>query len=58
MSTQRRPLALALRQATRRFGELPGAAEALAAISTLANLESVVQRALTAPHWSALIGGS
>lgn len=47
--------AVVLRQATRRFGELPGAADTLAALSTLEKLEALAQRVLTAADWSSLL---
>ncbi len=47
--------ALVLRQATRRFGALPGAADTLAAITALEDLEALAQRVLTAPDWSSLL---
>jgi hypothetical protein len=47
--------ALVLRQATRRFGERPGAAEALAAVPTVEELEVLAQRVLTAADWSSLL---
>jgi hypothetical protein len=48
--------ALVLRQATRRFGEAPGAADALAAITGLEQLEGLAPRVLTAPNWAGLLG--
>jgi hypothetical protein len=47
--------ALVLRQAARRFGELPGAADTLAAITALAELEALAQRVLTAASWASLL---
>jgi hypothetical protein len=47
--------ALVLRQATRRFGELPGAADTLAAVTALDELEALAQRVLTAAGWSSLL---
>jgi hypothetical protein len=47
--------ALVLRQATRRFGEFPGAAATLAAIPALEDLEGLAQRVLTAADWSSLL---
>jgi hypothetical protein len=47
--------ALVLRQATRRFGELPGAADTLAAVTTREQLEALAQRVLTADSWPALL---
>lgn len=46
---------LVLRQATRRFGEVPGAADAVAAIRSLEDLEALAQRVLTTPDWSAAL---
>jgi len=46
---------LVLRQATRRFGELPGAAETLAAFTTLEELEALTQRVLTSADWPSLL---
>jgi hypothetical protein len=48
--------ALVLRQATRRFGERPGSADTLAALTTLAELETLAQRVLTAADWASLLG--
>jgi hypothetical protein len=47
--------ALVLRQATRRFSELPGAADTLAAITTQEELEALAQRVLTAADWASLL---
>jgi hypothetical protein len=47
---------LILRQATRRFDELPGAAEMLAGITTREELESLAQCVLTTDSWSSLVG--
>ena len=47
--------ALVLRQASRRFGELPGAADTLAAITALEELEALAQRVLTSIGWSSLL---
>jgi hypothetical protein len=47
--------ALVLRQAARRFGELPGAADTLAAVGTREELEALAQRVLTAGSWAALV---
>jgi hypothetical protein len=47
--------ALVLRQATCRFGEWPGAADTLAAVTALADLEALAQRVLTAADWSSLL---
>jgi hypothetical protein len=46
--------ALVLRQATRRFGESPGAADALAAVTAPQELEGLALRVLTAADWPAL----
>jgi hypothetical protein len=46
---------LVLRQATRRFGELPGATDMLAAITSLEELEVLAQRVLTTADWSSLL---
>jgi hypothetical protein len=46
---------LVLRQATRRFGELPGAADTLATITAMDALEALTQRVLTAADWSSLL---
>lgn len=46
---------LILRQAARRFGEVPGAAEALAAITGLPELEALAERVLTAADWPSLL---
>ena len=46
---------LVLRQATRRFGELPGAADTLAAIAAREELEALAQRVLTAADWPSLL---
>lgn len=46
---------LVLRQATRRFGEWPGATDALAAITALEELEALAARVLTASDWSSLL---
>jgi hypothetical protein len=46
--------ALVLRQASKRFGPSPGAAEALAALNG-AELEALAQRVLTAGDWAALL---
>jgi hypothetical protein len=48
---------LVLRQATRRFGELPGAADTLAAITAPEDLEALAQRVLTAADWPSLFAG-
>jgi hypothetical protein len=47
--------ALVLRQATCRFGEVPGAADTLAAITALEDLEALAQRVLTAADWPSLL---
>jgi hypothetical protein len=47
---------LILRQATRRFGERPGAADVLAAVTTREELQELARRVLTAPDWSGLLG--
>jgi hypothetical protein len=47
---------LVLRQATHRFGERPGSADTLAALTTLAELETLAQRVLTAADWASLLG--
>jgi hypothetical protein len=47
--------ALVLRQATRRFGALPGAADTLAAIPSLQQMEALAQRVLTVADWSSLL---
>jgi hypothetical protein len=47
--------ALVLRQATRRFGESPGAADTLASISGQVELEALAQRVLTAADWASLL---
>jgi len=47
--------ALVLRQANRRFGELPGAADTLAAITSVEDLEALAQRVLTAADWASLL---
>jgi hypothetical protein len=44
-----------LRQATRRFGEFPGADTTLAAVPALEDLEGLAQRVLTAADWSSLL---
>lgn len=46
---------LILRQATRRFGPLPEAADTLAAIKSMEELEALAQRVLTAPDWLSLL---
>jgi hypothetical protein len=46
---------LVLRQATRRFGPLPEAAEALTAISMREELEALALRVLIAPDWPSLL---
>jgi hypothetical protein len=48
--------ALVLRQATHRFGERPGAADTLAGLTTLAELETLAQCVLSAADWPSLIG--
>jgi hypothetical protein len=50
--------ALILRQAARRFGDLPGAAEKLEAITTHVELEAMAQRVLTATDWQDLFARS
>jgi hypothetical protein len=50
--------ALVLRQAARRFGELPGAGDTLAAITAPEELEALAQRVLTAADWSSLLAKS
>jgi hypothetical protein len=47
--------ALVLRQAARRFGELPGAGDALASVTQLEDLEALAQRVLTASDWPSLL---
>jgi hypothetical protein len=47
--------ALVLRQATRRFGEVPGAADTLAAITAQEDLEALARRVLTAADWPSLL---
>jgi hypothetical protein len=47
--------ALLLRQATRRFGEIPGAAETLTAITALDELDRLAQRVLTAADWPSVM---
>ena len=47
--------ALVLRQATRRFGPRPDAADRLAAIATLDDLDELALRVLTAADWSSLL---
>jgi hypothetical protein len=47
--------ALLLRQATARFGELPGAAETLDAIAKAEELEAMTQRVLTVADWPSLL---
>jgi hypothetical protein len=44
-----------LRQATRRFGEWPAAADTLAAITALEDLEGLAQRVWSAADWSSLL---
>jgi len=46
---------LVLRQATSRFGPLPGAANTLAGITVMEDLETLVGRVLTAADWSFLV---
>jgi hypothetical protein len=50
--------ALILRQATRRFGDLPGSADTLAATTALEDLEALAQRVLTVADWSSLLAKS
>ncbi len=47
--------ALVLRQATSRFGDIPGAADTLASIIAPEELEVLAQRVLTAVDWTALV---
>jgi hypothetical protein len=47
--------ALVLRQATRRFGENPDEAGALAAITSQDELEALAQRVVSAADWSSLL---
>jgi hypothetical protein len=47
--------ALVLRQATHRFGECPGAGDALAAVTAREELQELARRVLTAPDWASLL---
>jgi hypothetical protein len=49
---------LVLRQATHRFGELAGAADTLAGVTDLEELEAVAQRVLTATDWAAMLANT
>jgi hypothetical protein len=50
--------ALVLRQATRRFGAAPGAAQELLASATLERLKGLTQHALTAADWPSLLASA
>ncbi len=47
--------ALVLRQAARRFGALPTAADTLSAITSLEELEALALRVLTVADWASLL---
>jgi hypothetical protein len=47
--------ALVLRQATCRFGQRPGAAEELAAVTVMDDLEALARRVVATADWSSLL---